>query len=208
MRGLMMHAPLLISDLISRAERYHGDTEIVSRSATGQAHRYTYAAAHARARRLARALARLGVKAGDRAATLAWNGYRHFECYYAVSGSGAVMHTINPRLFPEQIAWIANDAEDSVLFFDATFVPLVEQLASQLKRVRAMCCWASAPTCLLRHPFPVCFVTKICWQLKTRSMRGPNWRRRLPAACATPRVRQVIPRACSIIIAAPCCTHS
>lgn len=137
MRGLMMHAPLLISDLISRAERYHGDTEIVSRSAAGREHRYTYAAAHARARRLARALARLGVKAGDRAATLAWNGYRHFECYYAVSGSGAVMHTINPRLFPEQIAWIANDAEDSVLFFDAGFVPLVEQLAPQLKRVRA-----------------------------------------------------------------------
>ena len=131
-----MDAPLLISDLISRAERYHGDTEIVSRMAGGGEHRYSYAAAHARSRRLAQALLRLGVKSGDRVATLAWNGYRHFECYYAVSGAGAVIHTVNPRLFPDQIAWIANDAEDSLLFFDATFVQLVEQLAPRLKSVR------------------------------------------------------------------------
>ncbi len=136
MQGIMMDQPLLISDLIMRADRHHGDTEIVSRTVDGQVHRYTYADAHRRARKLAGALGRLGVKQGERVATLAWNGYRHLECYYAVSGMGAVMHTINPRLFADQIAWIANDAEDGLLFFDATFIQLVEQLAPRLPHVR------------------------------------------------------------------------
>ena len=137
LKGLMMDEPLLISGLITRAERHHGDTQIVSRGAGGEIHRYDYASAHLRSRKLAQALIRLGAKPGDRIASLAWNGYRHFECYYAVSGMGAVMHTINPRLFPEQIAWIANDAEDSLLFFEPGFLPLVEQLAPQLKCLRA-----------------------------------------------------------------------
>ena len=125
MRGLMMDMPLLVTDLLRHADRHHGDTEIVTRRVEGDLHRYTYHDAHARSRRLANALARLGVKQGDRVASLAWNTYRHFELYYAVSGSGAVMHTVNPRLFPEQIAWILNDAGDAVLFLDLTFVPLV-----------------------------------------------------------------------------------
>jgi fatty-acyl-CoA synthase len=136
MQGLMMDMPLLISELIRHADRHHGSTEIVSRTVEGGIHRYTYRQAHARARRLANALKKLGVGMHDRVATLAWNGYRHFEIYYAAAGSGAVIHTINPRLFPEQIAYIANHAEDKVVFFDLTFAPLLEKLAPQLKSVR------------------------------------------------------------------------
>ena len=136
MNGLMMDMPLLISDLIRHADRHHGDTEIVSKRVEGDFHRYTYREAHSRSKRLAKALARLGVKMNDRVATLAWNGYRHFEIYYAVAGSGAVIHTINPRLFPEQIVYIADHAEDKVLFVDLTFIPLVEKIAASLKSVK------------------------------------------------------------------------
>jgi len=133
MNGLMMEMPLLVSSLIRHADRHHGSAEIVSRRVEGDIHRYTYRDAHARSRRLANALAKLGAKPGDRIATLAWNGYRHFELCYAVSGSGMILHTVNPRLFPEQIAWILNDAEDKLLFIDLTFVPLVEKLLPALK---------------------------------------------------------------------------
>jgi len=136
MEGLMMDMPLLISDLIKHADRNHGDTEIVSKTVEGSMHRYTYRDAHARARRLAKALQGLGVQLSDRIGTLAWNGYRHYELYYAISGIGAVINTINPRLFPDQIAYISNHAENTALFFDLTFVPLVEKLAPQLKTVR------------------------------------------------------------------------
>ena len=129
MRALMMETPLLVSDLIRHADRHHGDTQIVSRRVEGDIHRYSYREAHTRSRRLANALARLGLKTGDRVASLAWNGYRHFELYYAAAGSGMVMHTVNPRLFPEQIAWIVNDAEDAALFIDLTFLPLAQKLA-------------------------------------------------------------------------------
>ena len=124
MLGLMMDMPLLISDLIRHADRHHGATEIVSKTVVGDMHRYTYADAHRRARQLAKALVALGVKPRERNCTLPWNGYRHFEIYYAVAGIGSVIHTINPRLFPEQIAYIANHAEDRYIFFDLTFAPL------------------------------------------------------------------------------------
>jgi 3-(methylthio)propionyl---CoA ligase len=137
MHGLMMDMPLLISGLIRHAERHHGATEIVSKTVEGSVHRYNYREAHARARRLANALQRLGVRRDDRVATLAWNGFRHFEVYYAVAGSGAVIHTINPRLFPDQVAYIANHAEDKIVFYDTTFAPLVEKLKPQLKSVQA-----------------------------------------------------------------------
>src|SRR5882672_2687844 len=137
MQGLMMDMPLQISQLIRHADRHHGAVEIVSKTVDGGTiHRYTYREAHARARRLANALKNLHVKPNDRVATLAWNSFRHFEIYYAVAGSGAVIHTINPRLFPEQIAYIANHAEDKYVFFDTTFAPLVEKLAPQLKSVK------------------------------------------------------------------------
>src|SRR4051794_21529003 len=136
MQGLMMDQPLLISGLIRHAARHHADTEIVSKNVDGSVHRYGYAAAYARTQKLANTLKRLGVQPGDRVATLAWNGFRHFEIYYAVAGSGAVIHTINPRVFPDKITYIANHAEDKVLFYDTTFAPLVEKLRPQLKSVR------------------------------------------------------------------------
>ncbi|UCH47608.1 MAG: fatty-acid--CoA ligase [Betaproteobacteria bacterium] len=138
MHGQMMDMPLLISSLIVHADRHHGDAEIVTQTVEGPIHRYTYRDAHTRSRRLASALEKLGVKHGDRIGTLAWNTHRHMEVYYAVAGMGAVCHTINPRLFPEQIAYIANHAEDSYLFFDLTFVPLVEKLQEHLKTVKGL----------------------------------------------------------------------
>ncbi len=137
MLGLMMNEPLLVSSLLRHAERYHGDTEIVSRTCEAGIHRYTYRDAHARTRRLANALRGLGVGPGDRVGTLAWNGYRHFELYYAASGMGSVIHTINPRLFPEQIGYIVNHAEDACVCFDLTFAPLVDKLAPACKGVKA-----------------------------------------------------------------------
>jgi fatty-acyl-CoA synthase len=136
MNGLMMQQPLLISSLLVHAERHHGEQEVVSRRVEGEIHRTTYRELAARSRRMANALARLGVKGGDRVATLAWNGYRHFEIYYAVSGSGAVLHTLNPRLHPDQVTYIAGHAEDVALFFDLTFLPLVEAVAARLTTVK------------------------------------------------------------------------
>ncbi|MBT9501813.1 MAG: fatty-acid--CoA ligase [Burkholderiaceae bacterium] len=136
MMGQMMQMPLLISSLITHAARHAADTEIVSKRNEGDLHRYTWKDAELRSRKLAQALARLGCEAGDRVGTLAWNGYRHLEIYYGSSGSELVCHTINPRLFPEQIIWIANDAADKVLCFDLSFLPLVEKIAGQLPTVR------------------------------------------------------------------------
>ncbi len=138
MLGLMQDRPLLISSLIDFAAQYHGDVDIVSRTIEGPIHRHSYADANTRSKQLAQALVGLGITLGDRVATLAWNGYRHLECYYGVSGIGAVLHTINPRLFPEQIVYIANHAEDRVLFTELTFVPLLEGIADQLQRVEAI----------------------------------------------------------------------
>ncbi len=136
MQGLMQDRPLLISSLISFADRFHGGTEIVSRMIEGPIHRYTYRDAHKRARQLAQALQRLGVKEADRIGTLAWNGFRHLEIYYAASGMGAVCHTINPRLFPEQIVYIINHAEDQYVFFDLTFAPLAAKVKPLCPKVR------------------------------------------------------------------------
>ncbi len=138
MRGLMMDQPLLISSLIRYAAQYHPDTEIVTRTVEGPLHRYTYGDAYERIQKLANALIQLGVGPGDRIATLAWNGHRHFELYYAISGIGAVCHTVNPRLFPAQIEYILNHAEDKFIFVDLTFVPLLEALAPRLKHAKAV----------------------------------------------------------------------
>nr|WP_315219038.1 3-(methylthio)propionyl-CoA ligase [uncultured Duganella sp.] len=134
--GQMMSQPLLISSIIEFAARHYGGSEIVSRRVEGDLHRYTFRACQQRAKRLANALHGLGVGQGERVATLAWNGYRHLEAYYGVSGSGAVLHTINPRLHPEQLAYICNHAEDQYLLFDFCFLPLVEAIAPHCKTVR------------------------------------------------------------------------
>ena len=126
MLGQMQQQPLLISSMIEFAERHHGDGEIVSRRVEGDIHRYTWADVARRARQVANALDQVKVPAGARVATLAWNGYRHLELYFGVSGSQRVLHTLNPRLHPDQIVWIANHAEDTVLCFDMTFLPIVQ----------------------------------------------------------------------------------
>ncbi|CAD6537869.1 3-methylmercaptopropionyl-CoA ligase [Paraburkholderia sabiae] len=137
MNGLMLQKQLLVSSLIMHADRHHGDTEIVSRRVEGDIHRYTYSDCHRRARQLANALANLGVRPSDRVGTLAWNGYRHMELYYGISGMGAVMHTINPRLHADQITYIVDHAEDQYLFFDLTFLPLVKAIADRCEAVKA-----------------------------------------------------------------------
>ena len=136
MLGLMQDQPLLISNLIDFAERHHSDVEIVSRRVEGDIHRYTYRDAARRARQVANALDAMQLGFSDRIATLAWNGYRHLELYYGVSGSGRVLHTINPRLHPDQIAWIANHAEDQVLCFDLSFLPLVQAVHARCPSIR------------------------------------------------------------------------
>ena len=136
MQGLMQDQQLLISSLIEFANRFHGDAEIVSRRVEGDIHRYTYRDLTARAKQLANALDGLKLAHGDRVASLAWNGYRHMEMYYGVSGSGRVLHTINPRLHPEQIAWIVNHAEDQVLCFDTSFLPLIQAVHAKCPTVR------------------------------------------------------------------------
>lgn len=135
MFGQMMDRPLLISSIARHAELQHPRREIVSITVDNPRHRYTYRDAFARSRQLANALSRLGLQQGDRVATLAWNDYRHFETYYAVSGSGLVCHTINPRLFEDQIVYIINHAEDRWLFLDPVFVPLIEKLQSRLPKL-------------------------------------------------------------------------
>ncbi|MDO8180006.1 MAG: 3-(methylthio)propionyl-CoA ligase [Undibacterium sp.] len=134
--GQMMSKPLLISSIIEHADRHFGKNEIVSRRVEGDIHRYNYRECHQRSKKLANAFRQLGIKIGDRIATLAWNGYRHMEAYYAVSGSGAVLHTINPRLHPEQIAYIVNHAEDQFLLFDITFLPIIQAIHSHCPTVK------------------------------------------------------------------------
>jgi len=136
MLGQMMQQPLLISSLLVHAERHHPEQQVVSRRVEGDIHRTTYKELAGRARRVANALAGLGVQMGNRVGTLAWNGYRHMELYYGISGSGAVMHTINPRLHPDQVVYILDHAEDQVLFFDMTFLPLIQAVAGRTKTVK------------------------------------------------------------------------
>jgi len=132
MHGLMQDHPLLISSLIRHASTNHGAREVVSRLGDGSIHRTNYAAIERRSRRLAQTLTSKGIGPGDRVATLAWNTYRHLECFYGVSGMGAVMHTVNPRLFHEQIEYIVRHAEDRILFFDADLLPIVESIAPRI----------------------------------------------------------------------------
>jgi acyl-CoA synthetase (AMP-forming)/AMP-acid ligase II len=148
MRGLMGDQPLLVSMWLRHAANFHADTEIVSRSVEGPIHRYTYAQAERGAARLAKALLRFGVKPGDRVGTMAWNTWRHFELYYGISGIGAVCHTINPRLYDEQIVYIINHAQDRLLFVETSFVPLVERLWPRLPQDCRVVLLAPAETSL------------------------------------------------------------
>lgn len=136
MKGLMQDWPLLVPSIIDHAALNHGQREIVTRGVEGPIRRYTIADLHARARQAAKGLTDLGVKLGDRVATLAWNTDRHLEMWYGIMGIGAICHTVNPRLFPEQIAYIINHAEDDYLFTDTTFLPILEAIQDQLTTVK------------------------------------------------------------------------
>ena len=136
MLGLMQNQQLLISNLIDFAERHHADGEIVSRRVEGDIHRYTWGDVAKRSRQVAHALDGLKLEFSDRVATLAWNGYRHLELYFGVSGSGRVLHTLNPRLHPDQVVWIANHAEDKVLCFDMTFLPIVQAVHARCPMIK------------------------------------------------------------------------
>ena len=207
LRGLMMDRPLLVSSAIDYAAEVYPDVEIVSQTVEGGLHRYGYRAARERVGRLANALKGLGIKPGDRVATLAWNGYRHFELYYAIAGIGAVCHTINPRLFDEQITYIANHAEDTALFFDLTFLPLVEKLKPALKtigtyvlltdRAHMPAATAAQRPALLRGAAGGDGLANRMARASTRTR---------PARCATPRAPPASPRACSTPTARWCCT--
>jgi fatty-acyl-CoA synthase len=157
MLGQMQDWPLLLHRIIDHAATYHGGRRIISRSLEGPIHTTTYAEIRARAKRVAQRLSRDGVRIGDRVATLAWNTWRHLESWYGIVGIGAVYHTVNPRLFPDQIAWIINHAEDRILMTDVTFVPLLEKLAEHLPTIERYVVYTDAahmPTTTLRNAVP------------------------------------------------------
>ena len=135
MLGLMQDWPLLCHRIIEHAANYHGTQEVVTRSVEGPIHRTNYAEIHARALKVSQRLERDGIKLGDRVATIAWNTWRHLEVWYGIMGIGAICHTVNPRLFPEQISWIINHAQDRVVMVDITFVPMLEKIAASLPSV-------------------------------------------------------------------------
>ena len=159
MEGLMQYWPLLVSRFISVAERNHSDVEIVSMLPEGGKLRTNYGAVAKRSKKVAQALSNLGVQPGDRVGTLAWNTHRHLEIWFGASGMGAVTHTINPRLFPEQLVYIINHAEDTVLFFDLSFVSLVQDIASQLKTVQHFVVMVSP-----EHMPDQTYMTSLCYE--------------------------------------------
>ena len=195
LNGQMMQQPLLILWLIDHAERHHGGVEVVSRRVEGDLHRETFRELAARARRLAKALGTLGVEEGDRVATLAWNGYRHMELYYAVSGSGAVLHTMNPRLHADQLVYMVRHAGDKVLFFDLTFLPLVESVAPCLTRIK----WFVAMTDRTHMPDVTSLTNLLCFEDLIEGQdddyRWPVLMKMPPLRCVTPPGRRVIRRA-------------
>ena len=135
MLGLMQDWPLLCHRIIDHAATFHGERKVITRSVEGPMHTTTYSEIRARALKVAQRLDKDGVKLGDRVATIAWNTWRHLEAWYGILGIGAVYHTVNPRLFPEQIAWIINNAGDRVMMTDLTFVPLLEKIADKLPTI-------------------------------------------------------------------------
>jgi len=210
MKGLMQNQPLLLSSLLRHAARFHGDTEIVSRTVEGPIHRYGYGEAARRTRKLADALRRHGIIGSDRVATLAWNTYRHFELEHGVTGLGAVWHAINPRLIPAQISYIANHAEDKALFFDASFLPLVEKLAGELPTVRLMVLLADRADMPVSAALPnlrcrTCAVTRISSRPATRALNGRSSMSFRPRRCSIRREPRATQRACCIRIAPTCC---
>ncbi|NBS94760.1 MAG: long-chain-fatty-acid--CoA ligase [Betaproteobacteria bacterium] len=145
MLGKMMNMPLLISSILQHVARHHGQVEVVSRRVEGDIHRYTWADCAIRTRQLASALEGIGIRQGERVGTLAWNGYRHLETYYAVCGMGAITHTINPRLHPDQIVWMIGHAENVAIAFDMTFLPIIQTIWARCPSVKTWIALCEAP---------------------------------------------------------------
>ncbi len=206
MLGLMQNQPLLISSLIEFAERHHGDGEIVSRRVEGDIHRYTYRDLAARSRQVANALDNEGLAFSDRVATLAWNGYRHLELYFGVSGSGRVLHTINPRLHPDQIAWIANHAEDQVLCFDLTFLPLVQAVHAKCPTIKKWVALCDADKLPADSGIPGLISYEAWIGPSPPNTPGRSLTKTPRRACATPAAPPATPRLRSTATARPCCT--
>lgn len=143
MFGKMMHQSLLISNLIEHAAKYHTDTSIISREVNGKITTTNWSQVQKNTKKLANAFTNFGLEMGDRLATIAWNNYRHLESWYAISGSGYICHTINPRLFPEQLVFIINDAQDKAIFFDSTFLPLIQAIQGKVPTVERFICFGS-----------------------------------------------------------------
>ncbi len=204
LQGLQMNMPLMVSSLIDHAATYYPDTAIVARTIEGDVYRYSYGEAGSRARRLAKALLDIGLGPGDRVGSLAWNTHRHFEMFYGVSGMGAVLHTINPRLFADQIVYIINHAEDRILFLDAATLPVIEPIASRLTTVKDYVMMTPRE----RMPAKTSIANLLCYEELIEAATttcGPNSTSMRPRLPATLRAQPVTPRAWSIRIARRCC---
>ena len=207
MLGLMQDWPLLCHRIIDHAAINHGERAVVSRSVEGPFHSTTYAEIRKRALKVAQRLDRDGIRLGDRVATLAWNTWRHLEAWYGILGIGALYHTVNPRLFPEQIVWIVNHAEDRVMLVDLTFVPLLEKLADKLPTIERYVVLTDAahmPATSLKNAVPYEDVDR---RPLTAISPGRRSTRTPPPACATPRAPPATRRAWSIPTARTCCTR-
>ena len=199
MNGLMMDSQLTITTIMKHADRIHRNSEIVSVTGDNPNHRYTYKDAFQRVRQLANALQGCGFKRGV-GATLAWNDYRHFELYYAISCSGQICHTINPRLFAEQINFIINHAEDQWVFTDPMFVLLLESLKDSLPTVRGYVVLTDEAICP-QASWKMCTVTKHLLPASRILSIGLIWMKIRPVRCATPLAPRAIPKEWCTVIA-------
>ena len=191
MQGLMMDYQLTLTHAFRRAERYFPRKEIVTQT-EGEPHRYTYGKWSKRARQLAHALHKAGVTDGERIATFGWNTYRHLELYYAVPCMGAMLHTLNIRLFAGQLAYIINDAGDKIIFVDGDLVPVWRRVAEPDPTVKLFVIMGKAPYAREKLQPSVDYETFMAVNL--RPMSGLSWMKIQPLPCVTPPVPQAIPK--------------
>ena len=199
MQALMMQSQLMISSILTHAEKNFPDVEMVSVTVDNPRHRQNYKTFAKRCRQLAKVLASLGAEFGDRIGTLAWNDYRHMELYYGISGSGMVCHTINPKLFPEQVAYIINHAEDKILFADVLVMPLLEALKAHLGKVEAIVVMTDSAH-MPESTRPMSCAMKNCSPGNQMILTGLNSTRTQPAGCVTPQEQPATRKALSTAI--------
>ena len=208
MLGLMQDWPLLCHRIIDHAAIQHGDRPVISRSIEGPIHTTNYRQIRQRALKVAKRLEQDGIKLGDRVATLAWNTWRHMEAWYGILGIGAIYHTVNPRLFPEQIVWIVNHAEDRVMMVDLTFVPLLEKIADKLPTIERYIVLTDAAHMPQDHAEERGGLRGLDRRRSTATSPGRASTRTPRPACATRPAPPAIRRACCTRTAPTCCTPS